>query len=914
MGDELVVHQKSSLIERLDSKPGAIGSDNPFYWYIHLKSLGKRAQTKEMVEEAVNGFNVDNHAYTILKVIAKKYLTRDVCEIAVRKNGLNLKYVPEQYRDISMCKSAVQSDGGALRDVPTQILLGDKGYEICRTAVCNDFEGQALSFVPDCYFRGKEGKALCEAAVRANGYALEYVPKRLITKELARAAIETPFPVKEILWPDGSCLARSAYRSYRPALSLVPEKCMSEELVALSARLCPESLSYAPSEFVSRDLCLELVERDPMNLRYVPMPDKKLVDSALQANPRAILAVPESMLTLKRCRDALRRDPTIPIEKLPESHHKKLEKEFRSDAFIKYKPIALETPALPGEEEQAISCSDESRAYDLSVTDSPGETIYYISDIHLEHQLVKKPGDIAKLSLLEIRERIDNKIAELLASVPDTRSTLLIGGDVADSVELEALFYERLTSFSSRHDWWQGDIFAVLGNHELWDGDPTGLEPARPIDEIITDYRQAMPRGVTLLENELFIVYKGLRSTVLGEDAILNASVEELAEACVNSTFLLLGGIGFSGLNPVYNAEMGLYRAAVSTEEDIARSRRFRAIYEKVLASAENIPVIVLTHTQMADWSDARYNPKWIYVSGHTHQNMFLLQDDGTSVFSDNQVGYKPKPWHLNGFTVDVHRYDPFKDYPDGIHQITREQYVEFNRCQGIMMQSMKHPGDLYALKYGGVYMFVLESASSLCLLEGGRRHKLDYDISYYYENLPEYVRKVRSAFMPYQKALSMVSDEVMAIGGSGSIHGCIVDIDWFNHIYLNPFDGKVTPYFALNTTDKLVFKNVESLLSSSPFPPQLSNGESMLARYLSTPSREKKFPILSRTSSKKWELAVVPQVVLDRSMYEPSRIMRSIQYIFDQNVLRIWNDAVLAIEDRGEFGALAGTNGLIGP
>ena len=106
MGDGLVV-QKSGLIERLDSKPGAISSDNPFYWYIHLQSLGKRAQTKEMVEEAVNGFNVDNHAYTILKVIAKKHLTREVCEIAVCKNGLNLKYVPEQYRDISMCMSAV---------------------------------------------------------------------------------------------------------------------------------------------------------------------------------------------------------------------------------------------------------------------------------------------------------------------------------------------------------------------------------------------------------------------------------------------------------------------------------------------------------------------------------------------------------------------------------------------------------------------------------------------------------------------------------------------------------------------------------------------------------------------------------------------------------------------------------------
>ena len=35
MGDGLVV-QKSGLIERLDSKPGAISSDNPFYWYIQI--------------------------------------------------------------------------------------------------------------------------------------------------------------------------------------------------------------------------------------------------------------------------------------------------------------------------------------------------------------------------------------------------------------------------------------------------------------------------------------------------------------------------------------------------------------------------------------------------------------------------------------------------------------------------------------------------------------------------------------------------------------------------------------------------------------------------------------------------------------------------------------------------------------
>ncbi len=894
MEDGLAV-RSSGLIERLERKSEVMGKDDPFYWYLHLEELGKLAQTKEMVDEAVNGFSVNHPAYTILKVIAKKYLTREVCEIAVSKNGLNLKYVPEQYRDIAMCLAAVQSDGGALRYVPKQILFGDKGYEICLTAVCNvhnNLEERALSFVPKCYLRGKEGKTLCEAAVKANGYALEYVPKRLITKELAKVAIEsTP----------------SDYYSYRSVLSLVPKKCMSEELVALSARLYPKSLQYAPAEFVSRDLCFEMVERDPMNLRYIPQLDKKLVDYALKSNPWAILVIPASLLTTKLCRDALRRDPSIPIERFPEDIRKKLEREFRSDAFIKYEPIALETPVSTDKGTQIVSGAEEAHAYDLSVADGSVDVIYYITDIHLEHQLVKRPSDIVKLSLPEIQRRINGKIAELLASVPSTYNTLLIGGDVADSVELESLFYKQLDSF----DGWQGKIISVLGNHELWDGDPTGLKPARPIDEIVTDYRQAMPRRVTLLENELLIVYKGLRSEILDEKTILNASVEELAEACANSTFLVLGGIGFSGLNPVYNAEMGLYRATVSAEEDIARAKRFRAVYEKVLASAENLRVIVLTHTQMADWSDARYNPKWIYVSGHTHQNTFLLQRDGTAVFSDNQVGYRPKPWRLNSFTIDVHKYDPFKDFPDGIHLITREQYVEFNRCQGIMMQSMKYPGDLYALKHDGVYMFVLESANGLCLLEGGRRHKLDNDIDYYFDNLPEYVRKVRCAFAPYRKALSMISDEVSAIGGTGTVHGCIVDIDWFNHVYLNPFDGKVTPYFAMDMTDKLVFNNMESLLETSPFPPQLTGGVSMLTRYSSL-AKEERLPILSRNVNKKWDLAMLPQVVLDRSMYEPSRIMRSVQYIFDQNVLRIWNDVILSINDDDKPHALSGTNNLL--
>ena len=50
----------------------------------------------------------------------------------------------------------------------------------------------------------------------------------------------------------------------------------------------------------------------------------------------------------------------------------------------------------------------------------------------------------------------------------------------------------------------------------------------------------------------------------------------------------------------------------------------------------------------------------------------------------------------------------------------------------------------------------------------------------------------MKAAFTPYRNALKTISKEIRAFGGNGNIHGCIIDIDFFNHIYVNPFDGKI--------------------------------------------------------------------------------------------------------------------------
>ena len=46
--------------------------------------------------------------------------------------------------------------------------------------------------------------------------------------------------------------------------------------------------------------------------------------------------------------------------------------------------------------------------------------------------------------------------------------------------------------------------------------------------------------------------------------------------------------------------------------------------------------------------------------------------------------------------------------------------------------------------------------------------------------------------------------------------------------------------------------------------------------------------------------LAVVPKEVLDeKDIYAPSRVMKSIQYLLDKGVVRVWNDAFLTMPDR---------------
>ena len=55
-----------------------------------------------------------------------------------------------------------------------------------------------------------------------------------------------------------------------------------------------------------------------------------------------------------------------------------------------------------------------------------------------------------------------------------------------------------------------------------------------------------------------------------------------------------------------------------------------------------------------------------------------------------------------------------------------------------------------------------------------------------------------------YTRYQEKIAEKIKKIGGSGNIHGCIIDIDFFNHVYINPNDMKITGYRASDMVNKL--------------------------------------------------------------------------------------------------------------
>lgn len=266
------------------------------------------------------------------------------------------------------------------------------------------------------------------------------------------------------------------------------------------------------------------------------------------------------------------------------------------------------------------------------------------------------------------------------------------------------------------------------------------------------------------------------------------------------------------------------------------------------------------------------------------------------------------------------HFKNPFLKYEDGIHQITKHEYLA-------LFNAPKIKGQLYLIKRNGFYMFLVRRHLAngkyhLNILNGGAQYRATHDLQYYYDNLLVYGHTIELAFKKYQAFLVRLGSELRLLAhikpsnifsDTGRVHGSIVDIDYYNHIYVNPMTGKMKFYYAPSVSNRIVYPSFHSLLKNSSVDVgelmennlKLLPNNSLLkldeSYHLELSMSEHTPELLAPKDLNQLNLktqqdsyVIKPEYQYDQEMYSNSRAMTKIQKVLVDHCITFWNDQVL--------------------
>ena len=115
----------------------------------------------------------------LLFFVPDEYRTKELCALAVGREGQTLRYVPTEMRDGEIYKLALNNFPG-LEFIPNELITEEMCLNMVKTN-CG-----ALDDVPEKFITAE----LCLIAVRGDGRALEYVPEKFKTAELCTEAVK----------------------------------------------------------------------------------------------------------------------------------------------------------------------------------------------------------------------------------------------------------------------------------------------------------------------------------------------------------------------------------------------------------------------------------------------------------------------------------------------------------------------------------------------------------------------------------------------------------------------------------------------------------------------------------------------------------------------------------------------------
>ncbi len=798
-----------------------------------LKSISKRVQTKKMIEIALE------QNPQAIQYASAKLLTKEACLCLLEKDGSLLKYVPTKLLTTEICHTAINNSSFAINFVPdkikTELLLNEKNLELCVKLLEQGVSW--IGYIPENLY----DVSFCIKAIQRDSLAMNLIP------ESFKSNIEL--------------LKFEKSKGYINTVQKIYRKDNSSFIVIESVKYCDERRFEVSVNFDDFHSFYEYLEGD-INGADLFHYDFQGIDLN-NYNVKGAIIRSEILKTYNLY------DDTFYLSMIKGINEN-----------ISYDSIMKEEISIPKQEIFLKPMEDNAYFYDSS---NNYRLIFYISDLHLIHRIFTYfPTGATYEEIIWYIKELAHEVTNSVGQIPNN-SVLLLGGDISSNFELARIFYSEISKLWRRHT-----VVAILGNHELWDGTIKNIEDTEKFRYMLHEM------GIYFLQNDVIMFYKDSiyateKVVVYQEKQILMMDENDITDIVLSANLVIFGGLGFSGYNSQFNATHGVYRDFISTlDQDVFHTMQYEKIYKKLINALKVDKVIVLTHTPKENWSLDPYNPNWIYVSGHTHRN-YLDVTDVHTIYSDNQIGYRGKVVGLKYFPVS-RLLDTLRHYCNGIHEISKEQYMAFNTGMNISIDFSRKNGVIRMVKREGVYMFFLKEKGRTYLLNGGVIQKVEIsDLDYYYDNLSLYRSNVDKFLNRFRVVFETISKFVKSIGGSGMIHGSIIDIDDNNHIYVNPFDGTVTAYYAFNIVDKYAYRDVSSLLHD--------NCKELYARYeaLVKIGDDALLPVVCSPKQGNTELW---QYVPETDMYKSSLIIKKLQYITDKSIIRIWNDALLKYEN----------------
>lgn len=553
---------------------------------------------------------------------------------------------------------------------------------------------------------------------------------------------------------------------------------------------------------------------------------------------------------------------------------------------------------------------------------------FYSSFLRAWDDSSKKEYDEKRSAVLPLYERymeLEKKISEWESNkawVKEAKKDLLDYSDkrvpqdikvsITESGELSDQIYSIVGNKIKKYinEWRRPDkrIYAIIGNHELWEFDS--------VDKCVSVYRKMFEDlGIIFLYNDAkFAFIPQEPEKYSGETGKMERIKKEDNPAEYNylnsriTNVIIVGGIGFAGYNKTFNANDLIYSTAVNREHEIELTKGWEQYYKSIVEKAkkQNCLLLVLTHNPPDDWKrDKAYDENSIYFYGHNHRGyLYHHRDSNVHIYADNQIGYKNDVIKFKKASI-YKLYNPFASYGDGCYRIDPYEYLQFNVFSGVYIEGVelirkylsKYHRGLYLIKKSEYYGFFLVSekrekntpgGTYICV--GGSVKKVSdtIELDYFENQMTNMVNAYIRLFKPYRAFQEDVSKAVKSFGGSGKIHGYIIDIDFYNHIMINPNDGKITCYYSYTYGDVTKYDSILDLLENHN-PGLADKYKKLLNSYDSST-----YTKIEKAEKK----ALTIKIDIKNSLYKESRQANQIQRLFDAHILRAWDDGILCEQE----------------